>query len=287
MRICLECGGAVESGWRCESCGFEPEQLRGYPRFAPEEALGTDVMGDDNYQNLADVEDRSFWFRSRNRLVLWALARYFPAATSLLEIGCGSGYVLSAIAAANPGFKLAAAEMFDRGLDIARRRVPSAEFLQADALRLPYRDEFDVIGAFDVLEHVGDDEAALAEIHRALRPGGGLLLTVPQHPFLWSALDDYSHHKRRYRRREMTAKLAAAGFEVIRATGFVSLLLPAALASRLRQQDPASLDPCAEFRMAPALDRVLQSAMDLERLAIRSGLDWPLGSSLLVVARRS
>ena len=67
---------------------------------------------------------------------------------------------------------------------------------------------------------------------QALSPGGGLLLTVPQHPILWHALDDYSQHKRRYRWREMTMKLVGAGFEVIRTTSFVSLLLPAAFVSR-------------------------------------------------------
>jgi SAM-dependent methyltransferase len=285
MRICLECGGEVGSGWRCPACGYQPEQPWGYPRFATGNAFRTDVMGDDNYENLAVLEDKSFWFRSRNRLVQWALARYFRDATSFLEVGCGSGYVLAGIADNNPNLRLVAAEMFDRGLEIARRRVPTAEFLQADAERLPYRDEFDVIGAFDVLEHIDNDVEALAEFRQALSPGGGLLLTVPQHPILWHALDDYSQHKRRYRRREMTNKLAAAGFEVIRTTSFVSLLLPAAFVSRRLKRDPTHFDPCSEFRNSPSLDRLLQSAMDIERLTIRWGVDWPLGLSLLVIAR--
>jgi SAM-dependent methyltransferase len=70
-----------------------------------------------------------------------------------------------------------------------------------------YRDEFDTIGAFDVIEHIEDDVGAMREIYRALKPGGGFMIIVPQHMFLWSRVDDLAFHKRRYARRELTAKL--------------------------------------------------------------------------------
>ncbi len=75
--------------------------------------------------------------------------------------------------------------------------------LQFDACAIPYKAEFDVIGAFDVIEHIEEDTAALTQMYQALKPGGGLLITVPQHRFLWSAVDEMSYHKRRYHRNEL------------------------------------------------------------------------------------
>ena len=63
-----------------------------------------------------------------------------------------------------------------------------------DARRIPFEDEFDVIGAFDVLEHIKEDEQVLVQMHRAVKSGGGIMLTVPQHMFLWSEQDVQAHH---------------------------------------------------------------------------------------------
>src|SRR4030095_1631809 len=104
------------------------------------------------------------------------------------------------------------------------------------ARRIPFRGEFDVIGAFDVLEHIKEDEEVLAQMYQATRPRGGVLLTVPQHSFLWSEVDDYSRHVRRYSASELKAKVKRAGFETLRTTSFVSLLLPVMFISRLRQR---------------------------------------------------
>ena len=96
------------------------------------------------------------------------------------------------------------ADIFTKGLIFAEERLQGrAHFLQLNALDLPFRKEFDVIGAFDVIEHIDDDVAALKEIHKALKPGGGILMTVPRHMFLWSAVDTTAHHKCRYSGAEL------------------------------------------------------------------------------------
>ena len=76
-----------------------------------------------------------------------------------------------------------------------------------DARRIPFEREFDVVGAFDVLEHIVEDEDVLGQMFKATRPGGGLLVTVPQHPFLWSASDEHAMHQRRYSRAELRRKV--------------------------------------------------------------------------------
>jgi SAM-dependent methyltransferase len=238
------------------------------------------------FDALAAVEPESFWFRARNRLIVSILRRHFPDAASMLELGCGTGFVLEALGAAFPGRRLVGSELYEEGLAVARARLPGVELVRADARALPWRDEFDVIGAFDVLEHVEEDEAVLREMHAAVRAGGGIVVLVPRHPRLWSAMDDVAHHVRRYRRRELVAKVRAAGFHVERATSFVSTLLPAMVASRVaRRLSPRPYDPVAELNPG-ALNGVFERMLDGERRLIERGVSLPAGGSLLVVARR-
>jgi len=119
------------------------------------------------FADLAVLEAHNFWFRARNRLVIWALRKYFAGARSLLEIGCGTGFVLSGIAAEFPALKLSGSEIHSSGLRFAAQRVPNSSFFQMDARHIPFSEEFDVIGAFDVLEHVEEDEDVLAGMYRA------------------------------------------------------------------------------------------------------------------------
>jgi SAM-dependent methyltransferase len=239
-----------------------------------------------SFEHLPLAEEGSFWFRSRNSLIVWALRRYFPNAQSMLEVGCGTGFVLAGVRDAFPHMRLVGGELYQTGLEVAARRVPDAELLELDARKLPFKAEFDVVGAFDVLEHIEEDHTALLEMHASLRPGGGLVVTVPQHPALWSAVDEYSRHVRRYRRSELLAKLRDAGFEVVQWTSFVSLLLPVLALSRRRFRGTKAFDPLSEYRAPPFVDSALGWVLTAERTLIRSGLSFPAGGSLLVVARR-
>jgi hypothetical protein len=122
---------------------------------------------------------------------------------------------------------------------------------------------------------------------RAIRPGGGIVVTVPQHPWLWSPQDDYACHVRRYRRDDLRAKVADAGFEVRLVTSFVTLLLPALAVSRALQRDmPASPRAMTDLQLPTAVDRALEGVMAAERLLVRAGVPLPFGGSLLLVGTR-
>ena len=138
------------------------------------------------------MEAANFWFRARNELILWALQTYKQNASTFLEVGCGTGFVLSGIAKMDAEMALSGSEIFLAGLSYAAARAPSAQIMQMDARHVPFVDEFDAIGAFDILEHIEEYEAVLTQLHKALKPGRVLLLTIPQHPWLWSANDDYA-----------------------------------------------------------------------------------------------
>jgi len=286
VKVCVACEARFESeGWRCPECGSSPS-FDGFLRFSASETTAADAFPEGSFAHLPGQEETSFWFRGRNELIGWALRTYFPNARSFFELGCGTGVVLAALSARRPDVSFAGGEPFAAGLEVARARVPEVPLFQLDGRRLPFDEEFDVVGAFDVLEHVVEDEAVLAQMFQATKPGGGILVSVPQHPWLWSAVDEFSRHRRRYTAGELADKVESAGFRVLRKTSFVSLLLPVLALSRLRDRRKTAYDPSTEYGLPDAVDRFFGAAMSAERRLIGAGLSFPVGSSLLLAARR-
>ena len=155
-----------------------------------------------------------------------------------------------------------------------------------DAMRVPFRGEFDVVGAFDVIEHLEDDRGAIRQMAAAVKPGGGLILTVPQHPRLWSRFDEAGGHHRRYTRRSLVGKLEEEGLKVERATSFVMSLLPAVAWSRYHANRAEDYDVVAFDSQAKPGSRLLEWVLEREVDLIERGVSFPVGSSLAVVARR-
>src|SRR4051812_14712241 len=166
MKVCGACGNRFNgSEWKCPACAFEVESVGGHLAFAPELAEESEGFEAGYFAQLARLEAGNFWFRARNKLVVWALRSYFPEAKSFLEIGCGTGFVLSGIREARPEMELSGSEVFAAGLGFAAERLPTVKLFQMDARRIPFESEMDVIGAFDVLEHIKEDEEVLAQMH--------------------------------------------------------------------------------------------------------------------------
>src|SRR5499427_3381036 len=287
MRRCVTCEATIDgAGWECRRCLFKPAIVNGVPVLAPELAHGNPIDADYDYGVLRAADEGHFWFTHRNRLIAWAIRRYFPDARSFIDVGCGTGGVLRALRSTIPSVQYAGADALLAGLALARQTVPDVPFTQVNIHRLPYDREFDLVGAFDVVEHLDDDEHALREMCRSTRPGGGAIVTVPQHPFLWSALDEFSRHRRRYTRQALVTSMERAGYVVERATSFMSFTLPAQMASRRRRRDVRALDVGGEMRLSPFVNGMLGAICAAEGAAIGAGMSFPAGGSLLVVARR-
>lgn len=267
-------------------------EIDGIPCFAPEAALSHADYPSEGFDVTAAVEARSFWCRSRIRIVRGIIAAYADRSRPLdmLDIGCGIGGMVGGLQSLG-GLNLTGSEIYLSGLKYARSRLPGASFIQLDATKIPFTGAFDIVGAFDVLEHIEQDETVIASVRDALRPGGLFLITVPQYPWMWSHLDDIVHHKRRYTRGELRRKLRAAGFEVLRTTSFVSLLFPPMVLSRLLSRARArQADTTKEFESEVNLPGPLNAAFDLmmrvDEALIAMGLSLPMGGSLLAVARK-
>ena len=278
MKQCLTCNVNFSSSERAPcACGTNDYILDGFHAYAPSRVAEGEGFKSHCFESLAKREARNFWFRVRNQIILWALKRYSPAFHSFFEIGCGTGFVLSGIAKAYPNALLQGSDLFTEGLHFAAKRLPSAEFMQMDARQIPFVNEFDCIGAFDVLEHIQEDTIVLHQINKALKDQGILLLTVPQHQWLWSRVDDHACHVRRYSANELHSKLEATGFKVLRSTSFLTTLLPAMIISRFTQKKNKKKNKLTDGLSLPFIINFLfERMLNIDARLIRSGINLPL-----------
>ena len=289
MKICASCNARFDcSGWDCPACGHAPPQVNGFPALAAELVDSSDGFHPEYFDQLAGLEAGNFWFQSRNTLILFLLKKYLPSLGSFFEIGCGTGFVLSGIASTFPSATLVGAEIYSTGLEYAAQRVPGGQFIQMDARKIPFESHFDALGAFDVLEHIEEDSTVLTQMNQAIKPGGMLFLTVPQHPLLWSSQDEMACHVRRYTATELKRKVSDAGFDMVDCGSFVALLLPMMWLSRRfdKPDKDGHHDPMAELRIGRVANLMLSTIMSVELVFTRLGVRFPAGGSLFLVARK-
>lgn len=239
----------------------------------------------DSYKDLFEAEKEHWWFKSRNNLILWILENKIGAFQDFLEVGCGTGYVIKGISEKFISVTLNASEYHEEGLIYARKRLPNCKFTKLDVTTMTEIDAYDCIGSFDVLEHINDDQVVLENLYRSLRLGGYLIITVPQHPWLWSQADHLAHHIRRYTSSDLIRKARIAGFRIEYKTSFVSLLLPIMAIQRLSSRNE-TYDANSEFRISKLLNIILYCVMSLEIQFLKWGARLPAGGSLLLLARK-
>ncbi|MHA1554473.1 MAG: class I SAM-dependent methyltransferase [Alphaproteobacteria bacterium] len=236
------------------------------------------------YREMADLEERHWWFVGRRRIIDALLRRLpLPRQARLLEIGCGSGGNLSMLAR----YGTVSAGEYD---DETRARAASRQIAdRVSSCELPNEfpfpnESFDLIAMFDVLEHIADDAETLSVIRDRLNKDGWLLLTVPMFPFLWSAHDVYNHHQRRYTRSDLASKLRNAGFDPIFQSYYNFWLFPLVAAVRL-VKNLLGEDTAGDLSMPPnALNRVLAMLFSSERHAM-GRVALPFGVSYILAAR--
>lgn len=192
-------------------------------------AEGLDVNWSDELEALHEESSRDHfidvWTR---RALLEAIAGGVARDGVVLDAGCSGGYLLEDLRRALPAATLIGVDLVAAGLRRAHANVPDAQLLLADVSQLPLHDAVvDVVVSANLLEHVPDDRAALAELHRILRPGGLAAIVVPAGPGTFDYYDRFLGHERRYARRELARKGSAVGFEVVRDAYLGSLIYPA------------------------------------------------------------
>ena len=198
----------------------------------------------------------------------------------ILEIGCGTGHNLAMLGEFG---KVDALELDEEARGIAEQRL-GRKVMSSPLPELAQVAErhYDLIGAFDVVEHIDDDRAALASIAARLKPGGKLVVTVPAHQWMWSAHDVVNHHKRRYSRPALQRLIEGSPLRLERIGYFNSLLFPVAVGERMLSKLRGKDD--ADLKLPPApLNSALETAFAAERHLI-GRVPLPPGLSLFAVA---
>lgn len=287
-KLCPACDAEfVAPNWTCPSCGNEPVLSNGI-RDLHGNGDRSGAFDAADSDNLASIEDNSVWFQSRNDLVRWVLSSRCGSAKTLLEIGCGNGYVLAGVQQTHPHLTLSGSELSRHALTIARERLSNAALYDFDARSIPFRAEFDVVCAFDVIEHIDQDVDVLRQMRMACAPAGMVVVTVPQHRLLWSESDTYAGHKRRYSRTDLLERMRAAGLTPTLVTSFASTALPLMAVSRsIERITRRPFDPGREHLQAQRANAILRRLYRLDLRLIRRGHSLRFGGSLLVGAQPS
>jgi SAM-dependent methyltransferase len=267
---------------------------------------GTIPGGGDGYDpaffdTLDAVEDWHFWFRARRRAVaavLRGLVSQLRPGYHCLELGCGNGGMLRVLQSCCTGGHVYGMDLYAEGLANAARRT-SCPLVRGDVRRPPFSEAFDVVGMFDVLEHLQDDVAVLENARTMLAPGGRLLLTVPAHMELWSYFDEASRHVRRYTAAVLAERVRAAGLVMEYQTEYMSWIYPFAWLGRrvnggLRWRHGRRTGvgeafelTRAELRVVPVINGMLDWCLSGEADLIARRRQISRGTSLIAVARRA
>lgn len=244
-------------------------------------------MDPGEYERMYQLEDLHWWFVSRRRLARALIERWMEPKPRLclLDVGCGTGGNLAFLGQENSGTGV---DLSPLALSLARRR-DQARLVQASSLALPYPDQaFDLVTLFDVLYHrwITDDEQALREVYRVLRPSGWLLLTDSALPGLWSAHDEIFYARQRYTLAAMRENLYQAGFRRGVFSYTNATLLPMVVATRLLMRWFPTLGAFDLHPLPHWLNRLFINIRNLERVWLDWGGRFPVGSSLICLTQK-
>ncbi len=251
---------------------------------------GADVSYPEGGHSLCfELEDESFWFRHRNAVIVEVLRR-FPPSGPLFDVGGGNGYV--SIGLERAGFSTVLVEPGRIGAENARRRGVSNVICATVESAGFEPHSLDAVGLFDVLEHIQNDAAFLASLHRLMSPAGRIYLTVPAFQRLWSSEDEFAGHHRRYTKKTLADVLNGAGFEIEYLTYFFWFLpLPVLMLRTIPswfgvRHEPSLRSARREHaaRNRP-IDRLVGRSLAWELAKVARGRSLPVGGSCLAVAR--
>ncbi len=244
-------------------------------------------MDHDVYRRMAEIQDRHWWYEGRREILATIIGRLnLPPSIRILEAGCGPGANLKMLSHFG---EVSAFEPDDFAINYCREHsgIPQERlgtgFLPAP---IPFSEPFDIVGAFDVIEHVDADLESLKALCQLTKPGGYALFTVPAYQFLWSQHDVVNHHKRRYVRGDFAALLKSAGYNVNYISYYNTVLFPAVVAVRflkkiLKLQDK----PDEALPRLDIINHLLRLIFTAEKFLL-GHVPLPFGVSIIAICQR-
>jgi SAM-dependent methyltransferase len=240
----------------------------------------TTEMLDVGYEIMNDIGDTYWWYCARREIMVGIIERHLPAGARIIDLGCGNGAITALLR--DRGYKTTAADISPIALEDCARR--GLEVIDLRDRPLPERSA-DCVILGDVLEHVPDDVALIADARKSLVPGGILLITVPAFEFLWSGEDFISRHYRRYRRGQLISALQAAGFNKIWASYYNTLLFPVIVGIILMKRifRPREMYKSDLAPLPDSLNQFLYNVFRSETWILKR-VTLPIGASIIAVA---
>lgn len=239
------------------------------------------------YVQMSQVERVHWWYVARRDIIRQTIKSLnLPNNAKILEVGCGTGGNLSmlsefgqvsAIEMDKNAIKIANDESAKNKVDIQIGSMPNDN---------PFSEEqFDLIVLFDVLEHIELDQETLHALYACLKSGGNIVISVPAYQWLWGQHDVQLHHKRRYLKGEVIAKLGNAGFNIQNATYFNTLLFPLAAAIRFWEKLTKNTDVVGQKTPSNLINAVLTAVFRFERHLLKF-INLPFGISILAIGKK-
>jgi SAM-dependent methyltransferase len=242
---------------------------------------GEQQMDEAVYREMADVQSAHWWYRGRRHILATVIESLkLPQAPRILEAGCGPGGNLPMLATFGT---VSAFEPHDGARGTANAKAVATVRSGTLPDGIPFPENFDLVCAFDVIEHVEDDVSAVRALGAKLAPGGRLLLTVPAHPWMWSEHDVRNHHHRRYTRDTLAQLLGDAGLTIDKLTAFNSHLFPLVAGTRILQNSLGLGAKAEEAVPGPAMNSLLEKIFAAEAPRVAAA-GYSTGVSLLAVA---
>lgn len=267
------------------------EFIEGIQCYHPDIANDYSDYPDEGF-DLTDENSGSWWVDSRNRLFKSLVSKNLRKneTTEFLEIGCGVGDFITHLTSEKK-LEITGSEIYIKGLKYAKRKLPNINFVQLDIAQGRIDKNYDLIVSFDVLEHIEHDLDAIANLKSMLKEEGKLILSVPQHQFMWSSIDYIVKHKRRYSRKDLIQKLNQNGLEVEYCTSFVFTLFPFMYIYRLlgKKRDVEVLDKIKLEKMVSfsnITNFFCNSIMRFDEFLINRGVSLPFGGTLIIIAKK-
>lgn len=236
------------------------------------------------YREMADLQTDHWWYEGRRQILASTIKNLnLPQEAEILEAGCGPGANLKMLQnfghvdAFEPEDFAAKYAAQISGLDVKTGMLPEP---------FPFEGPFDLIGAFDVIEHIDDDIAALKALHSKLQENGHAVFTVPAHQWLWSKHDDINHHKRRYSRKQFKTVLEQAGFQIEKISYYNMWLFPLAVGVRYLKKWLDKEDESDVKMPSPIVNNILRMLFSSEKYLLKI-MNQPFGLSIIAVCRKA
>jgi len=283
MIICPQCQEEIsrnDNEYICKLCNIKYPIIDNVPYFknyvdAKEYDLAEYTVEIDK---IANAEKEHFWFKSRRNLILQIFNKFISKKDKVIEIGAGTGSISRMLS--DDGYDISIGEIHPNGIQYAlKNNNQKLSIYQFDIMQNPFMEHFDVVGLFDVLEHIEDDKLAIYNISKMLKRGGKIVLTVPAHMWLWCEEDEISNHFKRYELNSLKQLLKEEGFSIKYASNFFISIVPLLY---LRTKSKSS----ADIKINPIINFILSMVSNVENKILNSIVS-KVGGSIIIVAEKN